>query len=382
MLQTYFLSGRAEASRAYALLALLLLACAPALCAQDRLPTLPGYEHYRSQMRKMRDLQGSSQSGSLNGTWTQDSKAYIYRKDSKYFRYDVMTQQNAETTEIPPRNNSGFDFADGFPERGRQFTDSISPDKRLKATYKDGNIVLGSATDVKNDTKIDTKPNTVAASTKPITTNGGKQTRTFYGTASWVYGEELEQHTAMWWSPDSKKLAYYGFDESKVPDYYVTLNNLQVQDQLDAEPYPKAGAPNPVVDLYVYDVETGQNVRMDVRDGKPFTDEIVGHYVYAIQWSPDGKELLFNRTNRLQNIMEFAACNPKTGQCRVIVREAWPASWTANLPTIRFLQDGQRFIWTSERTGWRNLYLYDLSGKLLAPLTKHDFDIARIVRVD
>ena len=186
----------------------------------------------------------------------------------------------------------------------------------------------------------------------------------------------------MWWSPDSKKLAYYRFDESKVPDYYVALNNLQVQDTLDAEPYPKAGAPNPIVDLYVYDVETRQNVRMDVRDGKPFTDDSIGHYVYNIRWSPDGTQLLFNRTNRLQNVMEFTACDPKTGHCRTVVREAWPASWAANLPAYTFLKDGQRFLWASERSGWRNLYLYDLSGKMLAQLTKNAFDIDRLLRVD
>ena len=49
---------------------------------------------------------------------------------------------------------------------------------------------------------------------------------------------------------------------------------------------------------------------------------------------------------------------------------------------MQFLQDGKRFIWASERTGWRNFYLYDLSGKLLAPLTQHSFEVAEVVRVD
>jgi len=64
------------------------------------------------------------------------------------------------------------------------------------------------------------------------------------------------------------------------------------------------------------------------------------------------------------------------------VREEWPASWTENTPTLRWLDDGQRFIWGSERTGWLNYYLYDLHKGLLTPLTQHEFEVASIVRVD
>src|SRR5690606_2293395 len=122
-----------------------------------------------------------------------------------------------------------------------------------------------------------------------------------------------------------------------------------------------------------YDLASGRSVRIDVRDGQPFTDDVVGHYVYRVSWSPDGTELTFNRTNRRQNVMEFVACNPDTGRCRVVIREEWPASWVDNTPTIRYLADGKRFIWESERTGWRNFYLYDLTGTLLTPLTQHEF---------
>src|SRR5205085_5509193 len=146
--------------------------------------------------------------------------------------------------------------------------------------------------------------------------------------------------------------------------------------------YPKAGTPNPIVELFIYDVDTKKVTQVDVRDGKPFDNAVVGHYVYHVAWSQDSSELLFNRTNRRQNIMEFTAANPATGKCRVIVREEWPASWTENSPEMRFLADGKRFVWTSERTGWRNYYLYDLSGKLIATLTNHPFEVASIVQMD
>jgi dipeptidyl-peptidase-4 len=80
--------------------------------------------------------------------------------------------------------------------------------------------------------------------------------------------------------------------------------------------------------------------------------------------------------------MEFAACAPATGACRVIIREEWLPSWTENSPTIQWLADGKRFIWESERNGFANYYLFDLSGKLIAPLTQHQAEVAGIVKLD
>jgi dipeptidyl-peptidase-4 len=215
-----------------------------------------------------------------------------------------------------------------------------------------------------------------------ITTDGSAERRIKYGTASWVYGEELDQVTAMWWSPRGDRIGYYRFDESGVPDYYLQLGQTGLQSVMDVEAYPKAGVPNPVVELFVYDLASRTSVRMDVRDGLPFSDSVVGHYVYSVGWSPDGDEITFNRTNRRQNVMEFTACSPTTGACRAVVREEWPTGWVENSPAMRYLADGKRFIWASERTGFRNLYLYDLSGKLLATLTQHPFEVASIVAVD
>jgi dipeptidyl-peptidase-4 len=122
---------------------------------------------------------------------------------------------------------------------------------------------------------------------------------------------------------------------------------------------------------------------MDVRDGKPFDNDVVGHYVYSVSWSADGRELLMNRTNRRQNVLEFAACSPDTGYCHAIVHEEWPTGWIENRPEIRFLKDGHRFIWQSERTGWKNFYLYDLDGTLVTPITRQTTSEAdNIVLVD
>lgn len=341
--------------------------------AQDRLRTMPAFGQYQQGTQQLSAATSSFYGSGVSGiVWSADGKAMGYAKGGKNYRYDLTTRKSEEVdqpvqgaADAGGRRRRG---GGGGPlERGRQYASATSPDGKLKAIYKDNNMWLSEGEDGK---------------AVQLTTDGSKTARIKYGTGSWVYGEELEQHTAMWWSPDSRHIAFYRFDESKVPDYYLATNALRVQDTLDVEAYPKAGAPNPIADIVIYDVQTKKSVTADVRDGQPFADSTVGHYVYGVEWNKDGSELLLHRTNRKQDIMEFAACNPTTGKCRVVVKETWPASWTENLPTMQFLADGKRFLWISERNGYRNLYLYDLSGKLLSTLTQHAFEVSSIVRVD
>jgi dipeptidyl-peptidase-4 len=356
----------------YMVTALVVLSWAGAgiLNGQDRLKSMPGYEHY---VKMSGEIPGSVRLGVVRSVkWRDGGKAVEYRKDNKTWRYEIASTTLAEipasSTEADSQaGRSGSRFRAGGPARGRQFESAVSPDGKHKAFYRDRNLWLSDA-DGSNELAV--------------TSGGNERARIKFGTASWVYGEELSQRSAMWWSPDSRKIAFYRFDESKVPDYYLQLDQTKLQSRMDVEPYPKAGVTNPIVDLLVYDLSSGRTVTLDVRDGRSFDDSVVGHYVYQVSWSADGTELLFNRTNRRQNIMEFAACSPETGKCRAIVREEWPESWTENSPTVEFLKDGRRFVWASQRTGWRNYYLYDLSGRLLAQLTSHSFEVGNIVQVN
>ena len=338
--------------------------------AQDRLKTMPGYDRYQKVSAQ---VNGAVRSGAINGTWSADSRSFDYVLDGKRYTFDVAAGAATVTGDAtnaagPGRaGRSGRGGASGV-ERGRQAASAVSPDGARKAFYRDRNLWVSDA---------------AGGNETAVTTDGGEKERIKYGTASWVYGEELGQTTAMWWSPSGTKIAYYRFDEKHVLDYNLQLNQTQIQSTNDVEAYPKAGTSNPIVDLFVYDVASKKTTRVDVRDGKPFDNAVVGHYVYRVSWTADGRELLFSRTNRRQNILELVAANPDTGATRVILREEWPSGWVDNRPAMQFLSDNTRFIWESERNGFANFYLYDLSGTLLNAITSHtSFEAAGLIKVD
>src|SRR5438876_4380583 len=189
--------------------------------AQDRLKSMPGYEQYQ---RMSREIPGSVKLGALSVTWKDGGQAFEYRHDGKVYRYDIAASKATvigEAKDAPEGRGffgrgrrgggegqekgegRGQQGRGGVP-RGRQAISAKSPDGKLVAFYQDANLWLG---DADGDIEI------------PLTTDGSQSKRIKYGTASWVYGEELFQRTAMWWSPDSKRIAYYRFDESRVPDY-------------------------------------------------------------------------------------------------------------------------------------------------------------------
>ena len=329
--------------------------------AQDKLKKMPGYEQYQEMAPQIRS---SVKYGSLSVTWNEDGNSFTYNQDGKQYKYDVKKKKATELGDAKPRPRRSFG---NRPARGRQYASAESPNKKLKAFTKDRNMYLS---------------NPDGSNVVPIATEGNDENQIKFGIATWVYGEELGQNTAMWWSPDSKKVAFYRFDEKDAKKYYVLYNQTMIQDSVEIEAYPKVGAKNLPVNLMVYDLDTKKTTTFDLRDNKPYEDGPIGTYIYNIDWSPDGTELLYHSTNRKQDIMEYKAANPNTGKSRVVVREEWPSSFTRNSPEMRFLEDGKRFIWASERSGFNNYYLYNIDGTLINPITSHDFEVSRIIDVD
>lgn len=331
--------------------------------AQDKIKNMPGYDQYQ----KMASQYFSAVPRlSSHIEWSADGKTVTYVDNDTAHTFDVKQKKVIKSEDYKPAPRIPYNRGNR-PARGRQYASAMSPDNSLKAFTKDRNMYISNPDD----------SNVIA-----ITNDGNEENQVKYGIATWVYGEELGQNTAMWWSPDSKKVAFYRFEEKDAKKYYVLYHQTKIQDSVEIEAYPKVGAKNLPVDLLVYDLETKKTVTLDTRDGKPFNDGAIGTYLYDIEWTPDGKELLFHSTNRKQDIMELKAANPVTGETRVVVREEWLPSFTENSPELYKLKDKQHFIWASERSGFKNYYLYNFSGKLVNTLTNHDFEVQRIVEVD
>lgn len=293
--------------------------------------------------------------------WAEDGESFTFVRDKKYYRFDFAT--GTETRIRKPRSDRRT------PERGRQYDTVFSPDRSQKAFHRDRNVYIARADGTREH---------------PVTTTGSAADRTRFGSASWVYGEEIGLKEAMLWSPDGAMLAFYGFDEKEVRDFFLTLDETKQYTKLDVEAYPKAGTPNPKVELFVYHLEDGRTVRVDT--GFPSDVADIDHYVYNAQWSPNGSVLLFNRTNRLQNAMEWCEADPETGACRVIVREDGGEAWTTNTPETKWIDEAsarvQRYLWVSERTGFRNIYLGTIGSQGLTPVTQHPFDVVSILHID
>jgi dipeptidyl-peptidase-4 len=321
--------------------------------AQEVLTEMPRYDRYR----KLSTAQ-SYVSGAANVQWSADGKSVRFTRAGKVKSVDLLTgtvsEAEATTDSSGRRNSRGI-------ERGRQSDTAVSGDWTAGLT-PDRNIQVWKK----------------GEAPKLITTDGSVEKRIKNGIASWVYGEELGVQEAMWWSPNAENLAYYRFDETNVKDYYLALKQVEFQAELDTEAYPKAGTLNPVVALKIWNRSTGKTIVADTK----FDDANLGEYVYSVRWSPDGRELLFNRTNRKQNVMQLCAIDSSTGKGRVVMEEKQPQSWAENNPDIQFQSDQRRFIWSTERNGYKNFFLADLQRGEINKITSLTRDALSIVKVD
>ncbi len=238
--------------------------------------------------------------------------------------------------------------------RGRAYEEVLSPDLTMRAYTRDFNLYVKD----------------LEGNERALTEDGHKDLRNAF--PDWVYPEELGQYEAFWWSPDSRKIAFMQFDEHPVTKYPI-VHDISPEPEFELQSYPKAGANNPIVRLFIVDVKSRKITRIA-------TGLETNVYLYRGQWSPDGKAFMYRRLNRWQNRIEVFTADPETGTSTLLIQDSDPCYVDEGIQLI-FLKDGY-FLWSSERSGWNEIYLYSSDGKLIRQLTDAKLPIGRISGVD
>ncbi len=238
-------------------------------------------------------------------------------------------------------------------ENGKQRLADFSPDGNLVAFVRDNNIFISNLTDTTE---------------KQITTDG-KKNAIINGTCDWVYEEEFGFTKAFFWSPDGKKIAFYHFNESRVKDYTLTYYGKLYPKHYTYK-YPVAGEDNSIVDIYVYNLQTGKIIKMDAG---PITDQ----YIPRIKWTQDPGILAIERLNRLQNHLDILLADATTGKSRLLYYEDNPY-YIEITDDLTFLPENKYFLITSEKNGYNQIYLYNMKGKQFRQLTNGNWDVTKV----
>ena len=232
----------------------------------------------------------------------------------------------------------------------------ISPDGRYVSFVRDHNLWLVGVAD---------------GNEAAVTQGGTEEIRK--GELDWVYPEELDIKTAYWWSPDSSAIAYLEMDERKVSQYPM-VDFSSPSGEAEMERYPVAGGANPIVRVLVASLAGGESRVMDAGAEADI-------YIPRVNWLTDSKHLAIQRLNRTQTELDLLIADVSTGSSHVALEEKDPY-WINISDDLFFLKDGKRFLWSSERSGYRHLYLYDVGGKQLAQITKGDWEVAAVDTID
>jgi dipeptidyl-peptidase 4 len=264
----------------------------------------------------------------------------IYRRSSKanLYLYDMATRKTIRLNE------------------GKVLHATFSPDGTKVAYVKDNNLYLYDI---------------ATASSKAITTDG-KWNFIINGNCDWVYEEEFEFSQAYQWSPKGTYIAYYRFDESNVKEYNLTIYDNQYNKDYRYK-YPKAGDDNSKVEIHIYNVATGEDVKAQYEQGDI--------YIPRIKWTQDDNSLVVFWMNRHQDNLKLLLTSAKTGMASQLYEEKNKYYIEIN-DDWWFLKDGKNFLFTSEMNGFRHLYLYSLDGKTKTQLTKGNFEITDVNGVD
>ena len=270
---------------------------------------------------------------------TQLEQMYRHSSKGTYYVYDIKTKGlsliSENNIQVPTFSNSGNKVAYGF----------------------ENNIYL---------------KDLITDKTEQITFDGVRN-KIINGITDWVYEEEFAFVRAFDWNKDGTKLAYIRFDESEVPEYSMDIMGTELYPSQQIFKYPKAGEKNAEVSLHLYDISSGENSKVDV-------SAYNSYYIPRILWTSDPNILSVRLTNRHQNKLDLVFVDASTNSTTLIHQETDDA-YIDVTDDLTFLKNNS-FIWTSEKSGWNQIYHYDNTGNLLNQITNGNWEVTRYYGFD
>lgn len=299
--------------------------------------------------------QGEKKALSISSyTWNDDnSKLLIFTNTRRVWRYN--TKGDYWVLDI----KSGLlqQLGKGLPEATLMFA-KFSPDAQNVAYVSNLNIYL---------------ENLASGKIEQITRDGGGNI--INGTFDWVYEEEFDCRDGFRWSPDGKYIAYWQSDTKGTGIFYMINNIDSIYSSVIPIPYPKVGTTVSAVKVGVVSSLGGETKWFDI-PGNPRDN-----YIPRMDFIPGSNELMIQQMNRLQNINTVWVGDAVTMKLTTLFTETDKA-WVDVYDNIKWLNQSKFFTWTSERDGWRHLYMVSRDGKEFRIITKGSFDVVSIQCID
>ena len=281
------------------------------------------------------------------------SKALIYTNTKRVWRQD--SRGDYWVADIT--NNTLKQIGKGKPASSLMFA-KFSPDGSKVAYVSEHNVYV---------------EDLASGNIKALTTDG--TTRMINGTFDWVYEEEFGCLDGFRWSPDSKSIAYWQIDATKIKNFLMINNTDSIYSFNVPVEYPKVGQDPSACKIGVVDIATAKTNWLAV------PGSAVQNYIPRMDWIPNTNEIILQQLNREQNESKLFVANASTGTVNEIYKEN-SKSWIDAQDQFLWLNGNKEFIYQTEKDGYNHLYRLSKDGKKETLITKGNYDIIDLSLVD
>ncbi len=286
--------------------------------------------------------------------YNTDRELFTFHVDSIEFTYSV--------------NGSNLIKGDSLEAEKREPWATYSPDSTWIAYAKNHNLYLMSS-----DTSDTTE--------HQLTTDGER-----WFSYAWNQGDttkDEKQRARVQWFDDEKKLYVERSDNRKVEELWV-IDMLKKRPELQTYKYGMPGEEEVGIDyVEIFDVESKERMILDLAKWEDqnlnagFGNTQTGKYL-----SNSSGELYISRLNRAASKVDVLKADTETGEIEVILSEESKPYWNWRFMDVAVINNGEEYLWWSERSGWGQFYRYDNTGNLRNQITDGNFVAGSIVKID